>query len=120
MPSIQMRSDLNPCCDRHPHRRMSLVFLQLEPGPEKPWQPTYVCGEQNCPRHYNPNFGYYNTFKQRVDPDTTKRVPCPYDALPMYLASVDHHHQLWTWRCSQFGCEGMSLQAASPSKSARA
>ncbi len=120
MISIHMRSDIRPYCDRHPHKHMSLVFMQLEAGADKPWQPVYVCGEPHCPRHYNPTFGYFNTFKQRVDPDTMQKVPCPNDALPMFVASIDSHHQLWTWRCSQFGCDGMALQAATQSKSAKA
>ena len=120
MTSIHLRSDIKPYCDRHPARQMALVFMQLEPGPDKPWQPTYICGEHNCPRHYNPNFGYFNIFKQRIDPDTLQRVPCPHDALPMFVETIDTEHQLWHWRCSQFGCDGSSMQAATQSKSARA
>jgi hypothetical protein len=120
MISIHLRSDIKPYCDRHPARQMSLVFMQLDPGPDKPWQPTYVCGEPHCPRHYNPNFGYFNIFKRRVDYDTVQRVPCPHDSLPMFVESIDTEHHLWTWRCSQYACDGMSLQAATQSKSAKA
>ncbi len=119
MTTIHLRADIKPRCDRHPSRQMLLVFMQLEAGAEKPWQPTYICGEPNCPRHYNPNYGYFNTFKQRVDPDTLQRVPCPHDALPMFIEFVDNQHQMWTWHCSQFGCEGTSVQAATQSKSAK-
>jgi hypothetical protein len=120
MISVHLRSDIKPHCDRHPSRYMIFVFLQLEPGIDKPWQPAYICTEHNCPRHYNPNYGYFNIFKQRVDPDTLRRVPCPNDALPMFVESVDIGHQMWTWRCSEFACDGSSLQAATQSRSAKA
>jgi hypothetical protein len=120
MISIHLRSDIKPLCDRHPSRQMSLIFMQLEAGTDKPWQPSYVCAEPNCPRHYNPNLGYYNIFKQRLDPDTQRRVPCPNDALAMFVEKVDSEHQMWNWHCSQFGCNGSAVQAATLSHTGRA
>ena len=119
MISFHMRIDIKPYCDRHPSSQMSLVFMQLESGSDKPWQPVYVCGEPKCPRHYNPNYGYFSIFQQRIDPDTLRRVACPHDSLAMFLESVDAEHQMWSWHCSQFGCDGMAVQAATPSQTGR-
>ena len=119
MISIRLRSDIRPLCDRHSSRPMTFIFLQIEPGAGRTWEPAFACGEPGCPRHFSPNYGYFNTFKQRVDGDTQQRVPCPKDALPMYLASVDDQHQILTWHCPQFACDGSSIQAATRSVSAK-
>lgn len=120
MVSIRLRHDIRPLCDRHSSRPMTFIFLQIEPGAGHAWEPAYACGEPGCPRHFSATYGYFNTYKQRVDRDTLRRVPCPHDALPMYVESVDDQHQLWNWRCAQFGCDGNSIQAASRSVSAKA
>jgi len=120
MNSIYLRSDIKPHCDRHSPHQMSLVFMQLEPGIDKPWQPVYACPESSCPRHYNPNYGYFSVFQQRVDPDTLRRIACPHDSLAMFVESVDDEHQMWTWHCSQFGCDGTAMQSATPSQTGRA
>ncbi len=110
MISVRMRMDIHPRCDRHPQSVMVPVMLQLVPGSDKPWSPAFVCAEPNCPRHYNSADGYFNIFKQRTDPDATRRMPCPEDALPMFLADYEPQGKVWTWRCAQLGCSGHSVE----------
>ncbi len=110
MISVRMRMDVHPRCDRHPEAVMTPVMMQLARGTHHPWFPAFVCGEPNCPRHFNLAYGYFNVFKQRVDPDTNRRVPCPQESLPMFLAGFEPEAKVWTWRCAQFGCRGMTVE----------
>ncbi|MGI9102009.1 MAG: hypothetical protein ACR2IF_06150 [Terriglobales bacterium] len=110
MLSVRMRMDIHPRCDRHPESIMVPVMMQMKPGPAHPWTPAFVCGEPNCPRHYNVADGYFNIFKQRTDPDANRRVPCPNESFPMYLADYEPHSKVWTWRCAQFGCDGLTVE----------
>ncbi len=111
MISIRMPLDIRPHCDCHPSIQMDLVFMQLVAGVDQPWQPAFVCSKANCPRHYNPSIGYFNPFKQRIDPDRVARIPCPHDGLPMYVAGQqgDAPHLLLLWRCAQHGCNGSAV-----------
>ncbi len=110
MISARMRMDIYPRCDRHPETVMSPVMMQLATGGDQPWVPAFVCGEPACPRHYNLGYGYFNVFKQRIDPDTNRRIPCPEDSLPMFLAGYEPEARVWTWRCAQFGCPGTTVE----------
>ncbi len=110
MNSVRMRMDIHPRCDRHPETVMVPVMLQLVPGTGNPWSPAFVCPEPNCPRHFNVAEGYFAIFKQRTDPDTNRRVPCPHDSLPMFLEDYEPHGKVWTWRCGQMGCQGSTVE----------
>ncbi len=114
MLSPRLRLDLSPRCDRHPDSVMVPVMMQMKPGNNHHWFPAYVCVQHNCPRHFNTVEGYFSVFKQRTDPDTNRRMPCPEDAFPMYLADYDPHSHVWSWRCAQLGCHGSSIEVGSP------
>lgn len=110
MISIRMRTDIHPRCDRHPEHRMVPVMMQLAAGAGQPWFPAFVCEQPECPRQFSMSEGYFNAFKQRIDPDSRRRVPCPHESLPMYLAAFEPQAKVWTWRCAQFGCDGMLVE----------
>jgi hypothetical protein len=94
MPTLILKADFRPLCDRHYSAMMEPSTIQDSGATHR------CCAEPDCTRHYDAMDGYFDVISgSRLQGKYDSPYSCPEHETKMYLASHNPSAKTETWAC---------------------